>query len=366
MAHQKNIRYMLHETTRKQCSVGAAAVAGGGLEGAGLAAHADSPSLERHAAKRRTLDERLPPQRANRLEGHLFARPPSEVVSTTQAGVGELPVARGHRLRVLHRLVELSSHGRSDLAPLGSGLSCRCDTAADGRARFFPLRSRRFGPRNATSRPVAGGLNGTGPGSRDGRSEPAHTWFSSTKRASCSIRWSAEHGDCEARRPPWPPALGIDAASRLSEAYPSLRAADDWDGIFNSTWTAAFGRNKSLSSSAICWATFKDKSSWYGTGWGPTKGGNGERGCADAGAFTWSSCRPTRPNSIPMRMAGRISSAAPWPTTAPTTSSSCEEPSWSPRPMLPVNHRCFAASFAAPDCLLCSNEIIRHSFHRSQ
>ena len=341
---------MFHETTWKHCSTGAAAVGGGGPDGAGMAARQDRPSPEYHAAKCRTLDGCLPPRRIHRLESYSLSRPSAQVIPSAQADIGELSAARGHRVRVLHRPVDLSTNCRTDSASLGGVLPCRCDPASDGRAWFFPLKSLRSAARNATSKWCAGGLSGTGPESSDEPSERQLTWSSSTNRASCSTRWFVGPGPFAVKRQRSSLACGDAEESRPSAECRSRQAAGIWDGISSSMWTWASAKSKSWPSSVTCWPIFGDDCWWSGTDWEHTRDASCANGSKSVAGSTWNSCRPTLQSLTPTSMAGRTSSAESWPTIAQRTPSSYATRSWTLPPMQPASNRCSVGSFAEPNC----------------
>lgn len=196
-----------------------------------------------------------------------------------------------------------------------------------------------------------GGSRRTGHGSSDGRPERGRISFSLTRRASYCIRWFAERGLFRGRRRSCGPAYAIAAASRPLGVCRSRPAGDVSAGIFNSTWIGVFGRRNVSHSFVTCFITCEGDWSWCGITLVPTKAVSCVTGCAGPSGSTWSSFRPTPPNSTPTSTVGRVSRWGSWPTTALKTWTICtpwfSRPARTPR----YNRRFFMGSFELPNCL---------------
>jgi hypothetical protein len=145
----------------------------------------------------------------------------------------------------------------------------------------------------------AAGSNTTGPASSVGQPDGEPTWFSSTKRAFCSIRWFGALGRRGAGRRSCGSGPATIGASRPSAACPSRRDGGTLDGTCSSMWTPPSGKSRSSTSFATSCVIWAAPSSSSGTAWLPTAAGPCGSGCGGADACTWSTCPATRRNSTP-------------------------------------------------------------------
>jgi len=222
---------MKHETAWKRKAIGKPTPQGGGVVLARTIDFRDFLPTGGDAAGRRTLVACLSAQRRRRLEGQTGAGASLQTDPPAEAAFAEGFAGWGTGRGVLHESMDLSAREAIDSQSNGGVLPRRSYPAAAVGARFFPLKSRRYRPRNVTRRRLSDGLSATGRESNDWRSAAALRSFSSTKQGFCSLRWCGEPGRRADKRRFCVCGCGITAGSRPLVDCPSRRSADISDGI---------------------------------------------------------------------------------------------------------------------------------------
>jgi len=274
-------------------------------------------------------------------EGPASSRPQAQTLRLSEAASVQTAAPGPPQARPCHRPMDAPADRPTDPPALWRNLQSlrrleptACDGMELSKARKTGPRRRRGGGRNVAARDMAAYKKRP-----EKAVKPLFSWM---KAALCSSRLSAALGRRRGKRRCWTTGFA-ETDFRLFRPWRSRpNATNRACSLLSTAATSMPTWPKPLR--PTCSESFPRESSWYGIGGRSTAALPGGSGSGSGNEWRLCGCRRMPPNSIRSNMSGATASTANWPTSSPTTDTTCAEESTRLWPEPKRKSNCFARS----------------------